>query len=76
MDYFKNSIVKNCENSAHHSNNDEDTTDTETEDDSGIAEEIEAPIPPPPVKLLLPDLKITDTFTVQTNALNNFFNYW
>jgi hypothetical protein len=69
------------EGGAHYSGhcvNDDDTTDTETEDDSGIAEEIESPTPPhqPPVKLTLPDLNITDTFAVQTNALNNFFNYW
>lgn len=51
------------------SGHDEETTDTE--DDSGIAEE-------PEITSLknFPDLHINDSLNVQGNALNNFFSYW
>lgn len=48
---------------------DDDATDTE--EDSGIAEE-------PDLNSFkeFPDLCITDSIGLQGNALNNFFNYW
>lgn len=48
---------------------DGDTTDTE--EDSGIAEE-----PDLGAFKEFPDLCITDSIGLQGNALNNFFNYW
>lgn len=67
----------------------EDTDDTsDTEDDSGIADETETETEssPPPLPFSsdtleqqisqFPDLKITDPLSVQNHALNNFFHYW
>lgn len=67
----------------------EDTDDTsDTEDDSGIADETETETESDPSSLPMsvdslgpqiahfPDLKITDPVSVQNEALNNFFFYW
>lgn len=48
---------------------DDDATDTE--EDSGIAEE-----PDFSAFKEFPDLCITNSIGLQGNALNNFFNYW
>lgn len=61
---------------------DHDTSDTE--DDSGIADETETETDRSPSALLtpemmvaqFPDLKITDPLSVQNHALDNFFQYW
>lgn len=67
----------------------EDTDDTsDTEDDSGIADETETETESDPSSLPMavdslgpqiaqfPDLKITDPISVQNHALNSFFHYW
>lgn len=45
-------------------------SDTEGEDDSGIAEE-ETQVPHN-----FPDIQVSDSLDTQTTALNNFFGYW
>lgn len=65
----------------------EDTDDTsDTENDSGIADETEAETDSSPsadirsghqrLHARFPDLRITDSLSVQSDALNNFFQYW
>lgn len=55
---------------------DDDTDDdiTDTEDDSGIAEE--EPPDSPLDRNAFPELNIAEPMSEQSSALNNFFHYW
>lgn len=66
MDFFNNK--PSAHNLHEHSHTDEDTTDTE--DDSGIAEDPEIPFGN------FPNLPITNFVGQECNALSNFFTYW
>lgn len=80
MNYFANIPIKfnnrlvqlNIEDNGDDNNlmQDHENLTSDTEDDSGIADEIEAP------PNLLTDLTILDPVETQTAAVNNFVTYW
>lgn len=71
---FKNRFVRPADSDNEEEEEEDEETETpasDTEDDSGIAEEETQEVPHN-----FPDIQISDSLDTQTTALNNFFGYW